>query len=82
MEDHLSFSAAMAVARTATLDMIRLDTLHYWIDIQDATAPEGGRALRIVVKEKYPGNILLCFQKYRPARPAHPACQIHGPRLG
>ena len=29
---------------SATLDMIRLDTLHYWIDIQDAAAPEGGRA--------------------------------------
>ena len=51
------------VGLSATLDMIRLDTLHDWIDIQDATAPEGGRALRIVVNEKYPGSILLCFQK-------------------
>ena len=25
---------------SATIDMIRLDTLHYWIDIQDATAPK------------------------------------------
>jgi hypothetical protein len=48
---------------SATLDMIRLDTLHHWIDIQDAAAPEGGRALRIAVNEKYPGSILLCFRK-------------------
>jgi hypothetical protein len=48
---------------SATLDMIRLDTLHYWIDIQDAVVSKGRPALRIAVNEKYPGSIWLCFQK-------------------
>ena len=48
---------------SATLEMIRLDTLHYWIDIQDAPASDGLPALRIAVNEKYPGTILLYFQK-------------------
>ena len=43
--------------------MIRLDTLHFWIDIQDAAAFKGRPALRIAVNEKYPGSIWLCFQK-------------------
>jgi dienelactone hydrolase len=64
LADPRKIAALRALAGlSATLDTIRLDTLHYWIDIQDATVSEGERALRITVNEKYPGSILLCFQK-------------------
>ena len=64
LADPRKVDALRAVARlSATLEMIRLDTLHYWIDIHDAPASEGRPALRIAVNEKYPGTILLYFQK-------------------
>ena len=64
LADPQKIAALRALAGlSATLEMIQLDTLHYWIDIQDAPASEGRPGLRIAVNEKYPGSIWLYFEK-------------------
>lgn len=46
----------------ATLEAIRLESLHYWIDIQDAPTADSKHALRVTINEKFPGSILFRFR--------------------